>query len=625
MLAKDFQALKDLKKNKDMLVSQESIQTDRINRLNIIKNANELREIINQGEQAKKNSSEREKRMQDNEKLLSEISTQVENVSQKLSTHKSKEQDIQLLKDKVEELKTKKTSYERYETLRQEQMILETAYNNSNNEVISLKNKRDKAQEDLNEIKDDYFALQKEHAQLLERYVMGIAGSLAKDLMDGQECPVCGSTHHPKKAWAEEGAVSKEEVDKKKEEMDAEYTKIDVQDKALNEIKTEYDSACLIAKENSTKYENAKNQLNKEKENLYKDINSLQELEKEIQKCNLQINNYNLDLEKLNNDLNNVKEKRASIEATVELTKQEYLDASNNLNTINENIKVKVKEKGFSDVHQAKENMCTDAEVDKLVVAIEKYKNNLETITNNIKDKEKELEGKVEPDILKCDEDLRNIENAEKEFNATNAVNNENLSRMIKRLEDIKKIENKYNKNWNQIESDFVFAKKLRGDTGISLQRYVLAVMFSCVISAANVMLENVHGGRYRLYRTDESSKGTNKKGLELGVFDSYSNERRSVKTLSGGEKFLVSLALSIGLSTVAGRSGIHLDAMFIDEGFGSLDEDSINDAMDILMGIKKSNGLVGIISHVQVMRDNIQAKIETSKSREGSTLIQNV
>ena len=94
---------------------------------------------------------------------------------------------------------------------------------------------------------------------------------------------------------------------------------------------------------------------------------------------------------------------------------------------------------------------------------------------------------------------------------------------------------------------------------------------------------------------------------------------------MSGGEKFLVSLALSIGLSTVAGRSGIHLDAMFIDEGFGSLDEDSINDAMDILMGIKKSNGLVGIISHVQVMRDNIQAKIETSKSREGSTLIQNV
>ena len=360
-------------------------------------------------------------------------------------------------------------------------------------------------------------------------------------------------------------------------------------------------------------------------EYLYEDINSLQDLEKEIKKCNSKIDDYNLDLEKLNKELNDVKEKRASIEVAVELTKQEYLDASNNLKTIIENIEVKVKQKGFSDVHQAKGNMCTDAEVDKLVVAIEKYKNNVETITNNILDKEKELEGKVEPDIHKCDEELSLIENAEKKFNANNAVNNDKLLRMKKRLEAIKIIENKYNKNWNQIESDFVFAKKLRGDTGISLQRYVLAVMFSCVISAANVMLENVHGGRYRLYRTDESSKGTNKKGLELGVFDSYSNERRSVKTLSGGEKFLVSLALSIGLSTVAGRSGIHLDAMFIDEGFGSLDEDSINDAMDILMGIKKSNGLVGIISHVQVMRDNIQAKIETSKSREGSTLIQNV
>ena len=175
----------------------------------------------------------------------------------------------------------------------------------------------------------------------------------------------------------------------------------------------------------------------------------------------------------------------------------------------------------------------------------------------------------------------------------------------------------------DEAEQDFGFAKRLRGDTGTGLQRYVLGIMFSSVVAAANKMLELVHGGRYRLYRSDEKAKGNNKRGLELKVFDRYSSdhEGRFVSTLSGGEKFLASLALSIGMSTVAQKSGIRIEALFIDEGFGSLDEDSIEDAMNILNSIREANGLVGIISHVRLLEDQIPSKIRVREDEEGSHL----
>ncbi len=171
------------------------------------------------------------------------------------------------------------------------------------------------------------------------------------------------------------------------------------------------------------------------------------------------------------------------------------------------------------------------------------------------------------------------------------------------------------------VDTDLAFADALRGRTGVSLQRYVLGVMLTAITAEANRMLQHVHGGRYRLYRTDESAGSSRKRGLELEVLDGQSNERRSVTTLSGGEKFLVSLSLAIGLSTVvqAQGSGIRLEAMFIDEGFGSLDNSSISDAFEILQGIQRSHGLIGIISHVERLEETIQNKIEVIKDRRGS------
>ena len=135
-------------------------------------------------------------------------------------------------------------------------------------------------------------------------------------------------------------------------------------------------------------------------------------------------------------------------------------------------------------------------------------------------------------------------------------------------------------------------------------------------------MLEKVHGGRYRLYRSDDKGAG-NKRGLELKVYDNRSpdTDGRSVTMLSGGEKFLVSLSLSIGMSTVAQKTGVQIDALFIDEGFGTLDDGSIHDAMDILESVRKSSAMIGIISHVQLLESNIPTHLEVIKTKEGSAI----
>lgn len=136
-------------------------------------------------------------------------------------------------------------------------------------------------------------------------------------------------------------------------------------------------------------------------------------------------------------------------------------------------------------------------------------------------------------------------------------------------------------------------------------------------------MLQKVHDGRYQLLRTMEKAGRARKAGLELEVFDQRTGMRRSVASLSGGEKFLVSLSLSLGLSAVVqtGCGGIQLQAMFIDEGFGTLDESSIADALQILAQIRHTGGIVGVISHVQVLKENIHCGIEVSKYNNGSKL----
>ncbi|MFQ9639036.1 MAG: SbcC/MukB-like Walker B domain-containing protein [Eisenbergiella sp.] len=128
-------------------------------------------------------------------------------------------------------------------------------------------------------------------------------------------------------------------------------------------------------------------------------------------------------------------------------------------------------------------------------------------------------------------------------------------------------------------------------------------------------------GGRYELSRVEEAGDGRSKDSLEIRVMDYYTGKYRSVKTLSGGESFKASLALALGMSDViqAESGGIRVEALFIDEGFGALDAESLDQACSALMGLVESDRMIGIISHVPELQERISSQIYVEKKNTGS------
>ena len=160
------------------------------------------------------------------------------------------------------------------------------------------------------------------------------------------------------------------------------------------------------------------------------------------------------------------------------------------------------------------------------------------------------------------------------------------------------------------------------GKEKVMLETYMQMTLFERVLRRANRRFLVMTGGQYELERQREAADVRSQSGLDLCVIDHYNGTRRSVKTLSGGESFKASLSLALGLSDEIQSSagGIQLDAMFVDEGFGSLDEESLEQAMRALTGLTESGRLVGIISHVGELRDRIDRQIVVTKQRDGGS-----
>ena len=163
----------------------------------------------------------------------------------------------------------------------------------------------------------------------------------------------------------------------------------------------------------------------------------------------------------------------------------------------------------------------------------------------------------------------------------------------------------------------------LKGRPKLAFEQYVQATYFNQVIAETNQRFSYMTGGRFVLVRKEEPGNLRIQTGLELDVIDNYTGKKRSIKTLSGGESFKASLALALGLSEMIQRfaGGIQLDTMFVDEGFGALDPESLEQAIEVLLALTSGSRLVGIISHVGELRERIDKKLVVKKGVTGSAI----
>lgn len=228
----------------------------------------------------------------------------------------------------------------------------------------------------------------------------------------------------------------------------------------------------------------------------------------------------------------------------------------------------------------------------------------------------------LEAQIQELTERRAQAEEARQTLRTRRTANEAALGSIRARSEDLAGLEERL--VWVRALSDTANGT-LRSKEKIALETYVQMTFFDRILQRANARFMIMSGGQYELKRRREPWDNRSQSGLELDVVDHYNGSERSVKSLSGGESFLASLSLALGLSDEIQSSagGIRLDTMFVDEGFGSLDEDSLQQAMRALTGLTEGNRLVGIISHVEELKKKIDKQIVVTKDRAAGSRVE--
>lgn len=280
---------------------------------------------------------------------------------------------------------------------------------------------------------------------------------------------------------------------------------------------------------------------------------------------------------------------------------------------------------GFTDQHALLEAMLDEQQLHLLVSEIEAYQQQCALIQAQCELLTLKLKDKVPPDSTKlaaeleiAQQALHTAEQAWQRLHTRAALLLQTQTQLNIADTKAKSLEDEY-------AVIGTLADVANGNTGnkISLQRFVLSVLLDDVLLEASHRLHLMSKGRYRLLRKEDRAKGNKASGLELEVEDAYTSKVRPVATLSGGESFMAALSMALGLSDVvqAYAGGIKLDTLFIDEGFGSLDQDSLELAIRTLMDLQSSGRMIGVISHVSEMKEQINTRIDINKTSHGSEM----
>lgn len=501
---------------------------------------------------------------------------------------------------------------------------------------------------------------------------------LAKDLQEGQECPVCGSLNHPKLACSISGLSYSDKISTYEQNL-----KIS-QEKAI-EIEAQISSVATLISEKSIQkkeleaqsieeniceiFENDKVSLEKKEEDIqfYKKIKenlefleekykakrdeimeqdkiyssclatqkekennslkglSLEELTKKHLTVQKELEDSELKINKWENDCKNIASEKKACEVDNQTKSKYFADSSKNLDHANAVLSEKVSSSEFNNLEEVLSSFVEENELIKIKndlkeysvsvvehsAVLEKYKNirmlsEIETDLQVAQNKKNEMDiesQNLNNDFQKIIEDYTNFESS---FEQYKTLENQRKTTEQKRL-PYEKLNNDLNGN---------NPKKLQFDS------WVLGIYFEQVVTYASKRFYDISNGRYnfKIANYENGGKGNSKKGLDLLVIDSFNGSERPTSTLSGGETFMASISLALALTDVVQNrnGGIQLDSLFIDEGFGTLDNETLDKALGVLNELQETK-MVGIISHVDALQSTIPSIIKVEKTQNGS------
>ena len=505
---------------------------------------------------------------------------------------------------------------------------LETQAAEARRQLERVKKSLDKAQRELAKAAlalESAYETQSAAMAALDRgqrlYLMGIGGILAQKLEKGRPCPVCGSLEHPAPAQAGENHITDGEVD--------------ALSRAVKTANAAFDRARQLHTAAGEERERALSAFNRAREQEALKRRDLEDalarrlpgiengdaLETRRRLLTQWIETYENDEERLSRTLTAARAESGAAAAAESEAGERFALARETWQIRRRTWLEKLEEAGFETEENFTAALLEPREENRRRGALAGFRAELEQAKKALERQQTLVAGREKPDPEGAKALLDRARQDSEEWGEALILGRQQLADIRSDAGELEKRQRALSLARLELEADREFSARLTGRSGVSLQRYVLGVMLGSITAGANRLLEHIYGGRYRLYRTDEVAGSARKSGLELEVYDAANNARRSVTTLSGGEKFLVALSLAIGLSTVvqARSGGIRLEAMFVDEGFGSLDKESVTDALEILQSIGRSAGVVGVISHVEQLSEVIPARVEVEKGPRGS------
>ncbi|SFJ94996.1 exonuclease SbcC [Marinilactibacillus piezotolerans] len=594
-------------------------------------------------------------------KLIADLKIKLEDLKETISTSK---ETLQQLSNRNEELN-------RICALQKEEVELNKTY-------IEVKAAKEKAYHELVKGKAAYYS--------------NLASVLAKELVEGEPCAVCGSVHHPAKATGGKESLTKEELEAlelAEKETNTRFTQvsaklenltIDIQSRSARlEIDPSETGAAFnkgVAEEQEL--QNQLQVFKKELETGEKQAGEEADLKRKLEELRKEESRIRTDLQKcestidfatvrkqelteeqvklkgqlnaqskqaiqqaikekeqyiqttetthktLQNSMSILKSELASTKTAIELTESQLVETT----AKKEQLIKKFKQlKETSQLGEAfAEYLLEEVEKETFVKEIEEYRTAVLVNQDRIKQIEENLKtvGPIkeksvyEAEIIQIKTQASECETQRDKLLTSSSQN----KRATEAIQDYQKQSSQVEKEYQLYGALSTLANGSKETDYISFERYVLGIYFEEILIAANQRFSQMTNHRYELQRQLEKGKGSGKQGLDMEVFDHYTGKTRSVHTLSGGETFKASLALALGLSDVIQNQngGVSVDTLFVDEGFGTLDSDSLDMAVQTLLDLHQKGRLVGIISHVDELKTRIPAHIIVEKTATGST-----
>ena len=483
-------------------------------------------------------------------------------------------------------------------------------------EVERLKAALDTQKRELQRLTADSSRAQAAYTAAQNSYYLSQAGLLARELKAGQPCPVCGSTAHPCPAQITPETVTRQALEQAAQRRET-------AEKAQSDAATRLAANQAALDEREDRLRALKIEADETRQRLAARIDAAHQAAADRQR----------EIDAARSAYQTLDKRKTAAQSAVDAAQKQLAALEKDLRAQTEAFEQKRAAHGFEDEASYRLAKRTNADIERLDREIRNYDEQKRTLAAQTHELEDKLSGRQRTDLTALQnrraaalDRQAKAENAEKAM-VRKLTLHESAEREIRQANAA--IQKKRGK-WQIIQELYTCCAGIAAGNPrakLTFEAYVQQYYFRFVVAAANKRLTRLTDGMFTLRVMREAANRVSQSGLDLEVLDRSTGQARDVSTLSGGESFLASLALALGLSdAVQSQSGqIRMDAMFIDEGFGSLDENALRSSIDVLLELADGKRLIGIISHVQELEERIDKQIVVTKTPNGSTVRMNV